>query len=121
MIPLAGLLARALRKSDLDGLENLQSDEVALGFEAFSSAATTMVETRLLKLKDQKQKLRDLPSDDSKFDGQLEGGNVDDFYRGLAERLGNKLFDSCTVPAPLRCMRRIPTPAAREGHGRRAL
>ena len=92
MIPLAGLLARAFRKRDLDGLENLQPDEVASGFEAFSSAATAMVETRLRKLKDQKQKLRDLPSDDSKFGGQLEGGNVEDFHRGLADRLGNSSF-----------------------------
>lgn len=99
MIPLAGLLARAFRKRDLDGLENLQPDEVASGFEAFSSAATTMVETRLRKLKDQKQKLRDLPSDDSKFGGQLEGGNVEDFHRGLADRLGNSSFDSYAVPA----------------------
>ena len=88
MIPLAALLARAFRKTDLDGLENLQPAEVTAGFEVFSHAVAGMVENRLRKLKDQKEKLRDLPSDDTKFGGKLEGGDVEDFHRGIADRLG---------------------------------
>jgi hypothetical protein len=50
-----------------------------------------MVESRLQKLKDQKEKLRDLPSDETKFGGKLEGGDVEDFHRGIADRLGELL------------------------------
>jgi len=92
MIPLAGLLARAFRKRDLDGLENLQPDEVTAGFEVFTHAVAGMVENRLRKLKDQKEKLRDLPSDETKFGGKLEGGDVEDFHRGIADRLGAPLL-----------------------------
>ena len=92
MIPLAGLLARAFAKTDLDGLENLQPGEVTAGFEVFSHAVAGMVENRLLKLKDQKEKLRDLPSDETKFGGKLEGGDVEDFHRGIADRLGAPLL-----------------------------
>jgi len=92
MIPLAGLLARAFAKTDLDGLENLQPGEVTAGFEVFSRAVTGMVQTRLRKLKDQKEKLRDLPSDETKFGGKLEGGDVEDFHRGIADRLGAPLL-----------------------------
>jgi hypothetical protein len=88
MIPLAGLLARAFAKTDLDGLEKLQPGEVNVGFEVFSHAVAGMVESRLRKLKDQKERLRDLPSDETKFGGKLEGGDVEDFHRGIADRLG---------------------------------
>ena len=88
MVPLAGLMARALGKRDLDGLENLQPGEMSSGLLAFSEGVKTTIEERLQKLKDQRAKLRDIPGGESKFGGLLEGGSVDDFHHGLSDRLG---------------------------------
>jgi len=89
MVPLAGLMARALGKKDLDGLETLQPGDMSSGLLAFSEGVRKTMEGRLQKLKHQKAKLRDLPSGESKFGGLLEGGSVDDFHHGLSDRLGN--------------------------------
>ena len=88
MMPLASLLARCLGRMDLDGLETLQPGELNIGIRVFSQGIKTMLESRLNTLKDQRAKFRCLPSDDSKFGGKLEGGNVKDFHNGLADRLG---------------------------------
>jgi len=89
MVPLAGLMARAFGKKDLDGLEALQPGDMSSGLLAFSEGVRKTIEGRLQKLKHQKAKLRDLPSGESKFGGLLEGGSVDDFHHGLSDRLGN--------------------------------
>jgi hypothetical protein len=90
MMPLAGLLARSLGKTDLDGLGSLGKDDVSAGLQVFSQSVASMVRERLRKLKDQLEKLRavDQASGNSKFGGQLEGGTVNDFHDGLADRLG---------------------------------
>jgi hypothetical protein len=93
MIPLAGLLARSLRKSDLAGLEGLTDEEVLTGLQAFNESVRRVVGERLRKLKGQLANLRavDQASGNSKFGGQLEGGTVDDFHHGLADRLGEQV------------------------------
>ena len=91
MIPLAGLLARSLRKSDLAGLEGLTDEEVLTGLQAFNESVRRVVGERLRKLKGQLANLRAVDHGNSKFGGQLEGGTVDDFHHVLADRLGEFL------------------------------
>ena len=91
MMPLAGLLARSLRKSDLVGLEGLTDDEVRTGLQAFNESVRRVVGERLRKLKGQLANLRAVDHGNSKFGGQLEGGTVDDFHHGIADRLGEFL------------------------------
>jgi len=90
MVPLAGMMARAFGKKDLNGLEELSRDQMTSGLQVFYRGVEATMERRLVKLKDQKAKLDDLKVTDggSKFGGVLEGGNVDDFHSGLSDRLG---------------------------------
>ena len=88
MIPFASLLAFSLSIKTLDKLEGLQQGYIILGLQAFSQGVQAVLERRLKKLKDQKAKLEVVPDGESKFGGFLEGGNVDDFYHGLSDRLG---------------------------------
>jgi len=91
MMPMASMLARSFRKMTLKELEAISKDEVSAGFQAFAACVKAMFEQRLEKLMNQTKKLQNLPSsndNDSKFGGVLEGGDVGDFHRGLADRLG---------------------------------
>jgi len=89
MIPFASLLSRSLGKATLEGLENLQQDQLILGLQVFSRGVQVLLEQRLEKLKDQKKKLQFVQGDhETKFGGVLEGGSVDDFHHGLSDRLG---------------------------------
>jgi len=90
-MPMANILARSFRNLNLKQLEKISEEEVLAGFQVFSDTVKEMFKLRLTKLRKQKEKLQALPSDDSKFGGYLEGGNVDEFHRGIAERLGESL------------------------------
>jgi hypothetical protein len=89
MIPFASLLSRSLGKATLDELENLQQGQMISRLQVFSQGVKAILEARLEKLKNQRRKFRVLPHGDGKFGGQLDGGDVDDFHRGLSDRLGN--------------------------------
>ena len=98
MMPLAGLLARSLGETHLKGLGSLGEEHVSAGLQVFSQSVESMVRERLRRLKDQLAKLRAV-SGNSKFGGQLEGGSVDDFHRGIADRLGEHMCALlCYIP-----------------------
>jgi len=91
MMPFANLFARSFGEKNLEELKNISKDEVSAGCQLFLNCVKAMFEQRRGKLRNQTSKLQALPEGDSKFGGVLEGGNVDDFHRGIAERLGESL------------------------------
>jgi len=87
MLPMAGLLAHCLGQRDLDGLQHLGKGEIQAGLQLFYQGVEAMAGKGLGKLKEQKEKLQAV-NGNSKFGDVLEGGTVEDFHRGLADRLG---------------------------------
>lgn len=110
MIPLAGLLARCLRKEDMEGLEMLNDEEIDYGMGLFYRCATKLVKERLHLMKSVREKMTSLTTSNSKFGTagfKLQGGSVDDFHKGLAERMGvplifllSVLWNRSHVPPP---------------------
>ena len=96
MIPFASLLSRSLGKTTLDDLKDLQWDELARGLKLFNEGVQVMLKQRLEKLRklmNEETKFQNLRRDDqTKFGGVLEGGNVDDFHKGLSDRLGKEFL-----------------------------
>jgi len=97
MIPFSGLLSRSVGKTTLDQIEKLETHEMDRGLQAFFERLQAIVKQRMVKLKSHREKLDKVPDGESKFGGLLEGGDVDDFHRGLADRLGKNIELCCMV------------------------
>ena len=98
LMPLAALLARSLEltcsKTSMDGLEQLQETEISSSFGLFFQVVTQLFRKRIEKLKCHKQQEVSIKGNPKYGTSgyKMVGGTVEDFHKGLGERMGRLDF-----------------------------
>jgi len=93
MVQLSSLLARSIKITTLDGLKLISDPEISRGLDLFSLCAKKLFIKRMTRFREQEAKLQVLKTvpGNTKFGTcgyTMKGGNVDDFFKGLPERIG---------------------------------
>jgi len=91
MMPLAAILARSLRRTAMDELEQLQEHEIRDGLALFFQAVTQLFHKRLGELRSHRKEEESIKAGNAKYGTsgyKMVGGSVEDFHKGLEERMG---------------------------------